>query len=501
MNGDGAGNLQVLEVTDSGAGGQSSGTSDTASGQQLELLQLQLKIAEAEQEKQRLMLESKGLRARNGAESDEDGDSVSLGERPEEDRRLKFSSLLKGVLAPMPNQEALVPLWFEDVEVTLYCYDVPSEWWAGLALPQLSERARGLLCRLTAEERKNFSKLTSSILDGLRLSAAECKRSFSESKRREKKSWDQFAVRLKNCFDYYVQSSKASAFKELKQLVVADRLKQCLSPEVKAHVVRNEKVAFLSPRAVEKLAERFEESEKSRPAQRKAIVEEGQKKPKTLADGPADARWKKRCFECKSTHHSARDFPQKGFVAKQGTKSAARPENRPMVARVMGPAFESTVGTTDRVGQDTQPKQHGSATVTLKSSGQQFDAVVDSGAEVSIIRKSVLPRYDFTGSQIKMTGAFGKQVIAELAYVPLTASEGSPYVGSEAGQAAVLCALTDRLLGGPMPSSRPTITHNFSRKERFQTGCQMSGQQPKKPEPQLRRQARQARSNRRLPVF
>ncbi|KAH9369856.1 hypothetical protein HPB48_013861 [Haemaphysalis longicornis] len=172
MNGNGEGNLQALEVTDSGAGGQSSGTSDTALGQQLELLQLQLKIAEAEKEKQRLMLESQRLRARNGAESNEDGDSVSLGGRPEEDRRLKRASLLKGVLAPMPNQEALVSMWFEDVEATLDCYDVPSEWWAGLDLPQLSERVRGLLCRLTAEERKNFSKLKSSILDGLRLSAA-----------------------------------------------------------------------------------------------------------------------------------------------------------------------------------------------------------------------------------------------------------------------------------------------------------------------------------------
>lgn len=315
-------------------------------------------------------------------------------------------------------------------------------------MPQLSERARGLLCRLTAQERKNFSKLKSSILDGLRLSAAEYKRLFSESKRREKESWDQFAVRLENYFDYYVESSKASTFKELKQLVVADRLKQCLSPEARAHVVCNEEDAFLSPSAVAKLAERFEESERSRSAQRKASVEEGQKKPKTLADGPTDARWKKRCFECKSTDHFARDCPQRGFVAKQGTKSAARPENRPVVARVMGPAFESTVGTTDRVGQDTQPKQHGLATVTLKSSGQPFDAVVDSGAEVSVIRKSVLPKYDPTGSQIKLTGAFGQQVIAELAYVPLTASEGSPYVGSEAGQAAVLCALTDKLLEG-----------------------------------------------------
>ncbi|KAH8031894.1 hypothetical protein HPB51_021536 [Rhipicephalus microplus] len=136
MNGDGAGNLQAFGVADSGTGGHGSVTSDTASEQQLELLQLQLKIAEAETEKQRLMLESQRLRARNGAESNESDDSVALGGRSEEDRRLKFASLLKGVLAPMPNQEALTPMWFEDVEATLESYEVASE--CGVA--RLAER-------------------------------------------------------------------------------------------------------------------------------------------------------------------------------------------------------------------------------------------------------------------------------------------------------------------------------------------------------------------------
>ncbi|KAH8039628.1 hypothetical protein HPB51_007974 [Rhipicephalus microplus] len=179
MNGDGAGNLQALGVADRGTGDLSSGTSDTVSEQQLALIQLQLKIAEAETEKQRLMLESQWLRARDGAESNESDDSIALGGRSEEDRRLKFASLLKGVLEPLPNQAALAPMWFKDVEATLESYEVPSEWWAGLVLPQLSERARGLLCRLTAEERKAYVKLKSSILEGLRLSAVEYKRLFA----------------------------------------------------------------------------------------------------------------------------------------------------------------------------------------------------------------------------------------------------------------------------------------------------------------------------------
>ncbi|KAH6919669.1 hypothetical protein HPB50_029341 [Hyalomma asiaticum] len=143
MNGDGAENLQALGVADSDAGGQRSGTSDTVSEQQLALLQLQLKIAEAETEKQRLMLESQRLRAREGAEPNDGGESLSLGGR------------------------------------------------------------------LKAEERKVYSKLKSSILDGLRLTAAEYERLFMGSRKGEKESWDQFAVRLENYFEYYVQSSKA----------------------------------------------------------------------------------------------------------------------------------------------------------------------------------------------------------------------------------------------------------------------------------------------------
>ncbi|KAH8026113.1 hypothetical protein HPB51_016123 [Rhipicephalus microplus] len=233
MNGDGAENLQALGVADSGTGGHGSGTSDTASEQQLVLLQLQFKIAEAETEKQRLILESQRLRARNGAESDESDDSVALGGRSEEDRRLKFASLLKGVLAPMLNQEALAPMWFEDVEATLESYEVPSEW----------------------------------------LSAAEYKRLFAGSKKGERESWDQFAVRLKNYFDYCVQSSKVGTFEELKQLVVADCLKECLSPEGRAHVICNQQESFLLPSGVVML-QRFEESEKCKAAQKKANVEE-----------------------------------------------------------------------------------------------------------------------------------------------------------------------------------------------------------------------------------
>ncbi|KAH7964567.1 hypothetical protein HPB51_027196 [Rhipicephalus microplus] len=109
----------------------------------------------------------------------------------------------------------------------------------------------------------------------------------------------------------------------------------------------------------------------------------------------------------------------------------------------------------DRLWQRKEQKQPSLETVKLKSSGRSLNTVVDSGVEVSVIRKAVVPQYDGTGSQIKLTRAFGQQVTAELAYVPLIAAEGSPYVRSEAVQSAVLCAITDKLLDGTDALIRP----------------------------------------------
>ncbi|KAH6935208.1 hypothetical protein HPB50_004618 [Hyalomma asiaticum] len=111
MNGDGAESLQALGVADSDAGGQGSGTSDKASEQQLALLQLQLNIAEAETEKQRLILESQRLRAREGAEPNDGGGELIAWRKVTGTQAAEICKLVKGcTLAPMPNQEALVPM-------------------------------------------------------------------------------------------------------------------------------------------------------------------------------------------------------------------------------------------------------------------------------------------------------------------------------------------------------------------------------------------------------
>lgn len=57
----------------------------------------------------------------------------------------------------------------------------------------------------------------------------------------------QFAVRLENYLEYYLDSCEVTTLAEFKQLTVADRLKEALSVEARTHVAVNDKPGFLKP--------------------------------------------------------------------------------------------------------------------------------------------------------------------------------------------------------------------------------------------------------------
>lgn len=66
--------------------------------------------------------------------------------------------------------------------------------------------------------------------------------------------------------------------------------------------------------------------------------------------------------------------------------------------------------------------------MSLKSGDVDITAIVDSGANISVIRQSVLLDYEAAGSTIEITSEFGDRVTLELAYVPLSAITEGPYV-------------------------------------------------------------------------
>ncbi|KAH6925965.1 hypothetical protein HPB50_012775 [Hyalomma asiaticum] len=326
-------NAEMTRVTEESAGGSGSN--------QMAILQMQLRITEMELAMEQLRNEN-GARAATVVQSTEADRS--------EDRRLRYASLLIGVLVPLPTQESLVPSWFDDVEATFDCYDVPGVWRAGFVLPRLSEKARGLLVRLSADERKDYYVLKEAMLKGLHLSSSEYRGLFTQSK---------------ECGDENEAPAK-----------------------------------IMLPLEIAELAESFEESRRGMTNSSEVARGESPKLISETRRAPPGAskmasKKSRGCFVCSSMEHFARDCP----TVRVGRANLVRTDNPNEGRGVMveAQALESAM---------MAPKFHAIETVNLVCGESEFKGSIDSGAGISGIRKSVVPGYEPTRTNMKLMEAF-----------------------------------------------------------------------------------------------
>lgn len=65
--------------------------------------------------------------------------------------------------------------------------------------------------------------------------------------------------------------------------------------------------------------------------------------------------------------------------------------------------------------------------MSLKSGDVDITALVDSGANITVIRQPLLLDYEAAGSTTELTSEFGDRVTVELPYQPLSAITEGPY--------------------------------------------------------------------------
>lgn len=94
------------------------------------------------------------------------------------------------------------------------------------------------------------------------------------------------------------------------------------------------------------------------------------------------------------------------------------------------------------------PKFHAIETINLVCGEPEFNGSINSGAEISVIRKSIVPLYEPMGTNMKVTGAFGDEAVAELAYAPLRLLGKPQNIGRERKDLGILCAVTGKLANG-----------------------------------------------------
>jgi len=137
-------------------------------------------------------------------------------------------------------------------------YEVPEEIQAKLILPLLTPRAKTLVSRLTAADLGDIKKIHDFFRAEFKLTPREYCARFNAATRNADETHVAFRARLDNMWNFYVHSRECENYEKLKDLIVADRLKDSLSPQCLKYCLGIEGHKLLSSKDLADLADVFD---------------------------------------------------------------------------------------------------------------------------------------------------------------------------------------------------------------------------------------------------
>ncbi|XP_077557382.1 uncharacterized protein LOC144172605 [Haemaphysalis longicornis] len=325
--------------------------------------------------------------------------------------------------------------------------DNEREFWGQIVFPIIAERVEYLSTRLTPAQHRDYESVKEVVLEELRLSPLEYQKRFLGARKRKSETWKSFTTRLRSYLNFYVEARGVSTFEKLLDLLVADQLKTGLTEEALKYVRLREGASWFDASESAKLLQTFEGAAGNKDASAEANVTNGEKPAtKPSGDNPKGARKlpqgpKTRfnqqskgkpnaCFECGAEGHLRPNCPRVRERQTAATNASARTER--LIARV---ATEGPTGVGDRL-----------TSVTMHCGNQEISAIVDTGAEITVVRESIVPdALTESHGTVKLASAFGEQVEAKLVVLPLALRAGQAIFSNVGEGTPVLCALTDKL--------------------------------------------------------
>ncbi|GFV74643.1 retrovirus-related Pol polyprotein from transposon opus [Trichonephila clavipes] len=311
----------------------------------------------------------------------------------------------------VPNKSDGWDYFFSRLEKAFASEMVSDELKPKVLLCMLGDKVSNLLVNLGEEELKDYESLKQVVLKEYEPSPKMCLENFRKAKRNSDETFSQFASRLTSMWLYYCKLREANDFESVNQLIVADKMFEMLDSETVTHIGVLQGEEWYKPRNLGKQCDIFYAS-----------------KGKSY-DEPERAKWndsqvteikKFACFTCGSDKHFKRDCPKNKEV-----------DNKRLNVNKV-----STEGTELKDGTVT-------ARVDLLD-GKLVHALVDSGTEITIIKKDLVPGISVEGaSTIYLKGIFGPAVKCPLVYVPIGLATGGQV---NVVHQQVLCALAEVLV-------------------------------------------------------
>ncbi|GFX76874.1 retrovirus-related Pol polyprotein from transposon opus [Trichonephila clavipes] len=366
----------------------------------------------------------------------------------------------------VPNKSDGWEYFFSSLEKAFASEMVSDELKPKVLLCMLGDKVSNLLVNLGEEELKDYESLKQVVLKEYEPSPKTCLENFRKAKRSSDETFSQFASRLTSMWLYYCKLREANDFESVNQLIVADKMFEMLDSETATHIGVLQGEEWYKPRDLGKQCDIFYASKGksyNEPERAKWNDSEesfngswgkqpfGEKKSdnfssrKNLDKGQVTEIKKFACFTCGSDKHFKRDCPKNKEVDNK----------RLNVNKVSTEGTELVDGTVaarvDVLGKviprrAIEDKLSKLAKTSISVDGKLVHALLDSGTEITVIKKDLVPGISVEGaSTIYLKGIFGPAVKCPLVYVPIGLATGGQV---NVVHQQVLCALAEVLVEG-----------------------------------------------------
>jgi hypothetical protein len=442
--------------------------------------------------------EAKEEQAKNERQADRDRSEAK--EKSKETLLKRYGDLLKNTLTKQPDDDHDLPVYLNSVETVFALHGVPDEIRVTLLMPFLTQRARTILCRLPSDSIKTYDQMKAALLCEFKLTPKEYLRQFSRAAKQHDETFVQCNTRLRTIWRYYLDSRKVNDFEGLVDLIVADKLKELMPSDVREYVVGREGVETFTSIKLAELAERymgevrevssnrdkgrsqkwnqtfpkreFDVSDRSQPNSRHDSKSSEFKSSEQSAKSEKRQfnRRPVRCYNCQGLGHISRQCPKPKVQAKVRQCAVTNVSDLPvnhverdeMVDRAeeFDVLFSSDRNRTQSLA--VRPVGVGLSeadnsflfrpeTVDIFVDDVKINCVIDSGAQVSVIRKSLIPDACFVDvGKIVLQSAFGQSIEARLIDLPCHIGQPSQS-GAHTGNVSLchktnlICAVTNEL--------------------------------------------------------
>ncbi|GFV11755.1 retrovirus-related Pol polyprotein from transposon opus [Trichonephila clavipes] len=273
----------------------------------------------------------------------------------------------------VPNKSDGWEYFFSSLEKAFASEMVSDELKPKVLLCMLGDKVSNLLVNLCEEELKDYESLKQVVLKEYEPSPKICLENFRKAKRNSDETFSQFASHLTSMWLYYCKLREANDFESVNQLIVADKMFEMLDSETATHIG----------------------------------VLQGEEW-KNFDKGQVTEIKKFACFTCGSDKHFKRDCPKNKEVDnKRLNENKVSTEGTELVD-------ETVAARVDLLGKVIPRRAIKDKLSKLVKTSISVDALLDSGTEITVIKKDLVPGISVEGAST----IYLKEVLVEDVLLP-----------------------------------------------------------------------------------